>query len=181
MLKTNCSLVSLTLGVLSTLLLTACGESKVVQCNKFAQVNEKVRVSLAPYAEKNQVLGKKVSKDLAGFTVLARERSQHLSQSAIGFNSALKIIEGLSVQDDKLNSFKDEYINITRSIGEATQELSRIASKQGQSTEIDLKNGSLLQLEQDFETVSLKIANSGKAEKKLMDNFNAYCGGSQNK
>ena len=181
MLKINHSLASLTLVFLSTLLLTACGESKVVQCNKFAQVNERVRVSLAKYAEKNQALDKKVSKDLAGFTVLARERSQYLSQSALGFNSALKIIEGLSVQDDKLKSFKDEYINITRSIKESTQELSKIASKQGQSTEIDLKNGSLPQLEQDFETVSIKIATSGKAEKKLMDNFNAYCSGSQNK
>jgi predicted SPOUT superfamily RNA methylase MTH1 len=179
MLKINHILASLILGVLSTLLLIACGENKVVQCNKFAQVNERVRVSLAKYAEKNQVLDTKVSKDLAGFTVLARERSQYLSQSAIGFNSALKIIEGLSVQDDKLKSFKDEYINITRLIGESTQELSNIASKQGQSTDIDLKNGSLTQLEQDFETVSIKIATSGKAEKKLMDNFNAYCRSSQ--
>ena len=179
MLKINHSLASLILGVLATFLLTACGENKVVQCNKFAQVNEKVRFSLAKYAEKNQSLDKKVSKDLAGFTELARERSQHLSQSAIGFESALKIIESLNVQDEKLKSFKYEYINVTKSIGESTQELSKIASKQSQSTEIDLKNGSLTKLEQDFETISIKIANKGDAEKKLMDNFNAYCSGSQ--
>ncbi len=181
MLKINHSLASLILAVSAILLLTACSENKIAQCNKFAQVNEKVRFSLAKYAEKNQSLNEKVSKDLAGFTKLARERSQHLSQSAIGFESALKIIESLNVQSEKLKSFKNEYINITRSIGESTQELSRIASKQSQSTEIDIKNGSLSKLEQDFETISIKIANSGDAEKKLMDNFNFYCGDSQKK
>ncbi len=177
MLKINPGLTSLVLGVSTTLLLAACSENRVVQCNKFAQVNERVRVSLAKHAETAQTFSKKVPKDLAGFKGLAKEMSQHLSQSAIGIESALKMIEGLDVQDEKLKSFKSEYTRITISTGAATKELSKISAAQSQSTEVDLKNGKLQKLAQDSEDISHKIAASGEAERKLMDNFNAYCGG----
>jgi hypothetical protein len=181
MLKINHGLAYLLLGISGTWLLTSCSENKIVQCNKFAQVNDKVRVSLAKHSENGQALGKKTSQDLAGFKELAKEMSQHLSQSAAGIDAALQIIEGLNVQDEKLKSFKNEYISITKSIGESTQELSKISSTQSQATEIDLKNGSLQKLGQNFDTISQKIAASGDDEKKLMDNFNAYCGGSKQK
>jgi hypothetical protein len=181
MLKINHGLAYLLLSVSSTWLLTACSENKIMQCNKFAQVNDKVRISLAKHSENGQALGKKTSQDLLGFKELAKEMSQHLSQSAAGIDSALQIIEGLNVQDEKLKSFKNQYISITKSIGESTQELSKISSTQSQATEIDLKNGSLQKLGQNFDTISQKIAASGEDEKKLMDNFNTYCGGSKQK
>jgi hypothetical protein len=179
MLKINLGWTSLILGVASTSLLISCSDNKIVQCNKFAQVNEKVRVSLAKHSETSQALGKKTSKDLAGFKELAQEMSQHLSQSATGIDGAVQIIENLNVQDEKLKSFKAEYIGITKSIGEATKELSRISGIQSHSTEVALKNGSLQKLGQDFDNISQKVAASGKAEQELMDNFNAYCGGSK--
>jgi hypothetical protein len=177
MLKINPGLAYLVLGISTTLLLAACSENKIVQCNKFAQVNEKVRVSLEKHSETAQAFGKKVPKDMAGFTELAEEMSKHLNRSAAGIETARQIIEGLNVQDEKLKSFKSDYIKITKSTGEATQELSRILAAQSHSTEVDLKNGKLKQLEQDSEAISRKIAASGEAEKKLMDNFNIYCGG----
>lgn len=177
MLKNNHNLAPWILGILTTLLLTACGETKVVQCNKFIQVTEKVRSSLAPYAETTQTLNKKVPKDLNGFIALARERSQHLIQWAGGIDKALQMIEDLKVQDEKLKSFQEEYINITKSTKEFTMELSKIASAQSQFTEVDVKSGNIQKTGQNFENVSLKRAASIESERKLMDNFNAYCSG----
>jgi hypothetical protein len=181
MLKINHSLASWILGVPATLLLTACGETKVVQCNKFIQVTEKVRVSLAPYAETTQTLNKKVPKDLNGFIVLAKERSQHLSQWAGRMDQALQLIEGLNIQDEKLKSFQNEYINITKLTKEFTLEQSKITSAQSQFTEVDVKSGNIQKTGQDFENISLKRSVSSESEQKLMDNFNAYCSGSTKK
>ncbi len=181
MLKNNHSLASLILGILTALLLTACGDSKVVQCNKFIQVTKEVRGALTPYATTTQTLNKKVPKDLNGFIALARERSQHLSQWAGGIDKALQMIEALKVQDQKLKSFQDEYIKITKSNKEFTLELSKIATAQSQFTEADVKSGNIQKTGQDFEKISLRMSAIREPEQKLIDDFNVYCSGSAKK
>jgi DNA repair ATPase RecN len=178
MLQINHSLAYSMIGLLIVLLTTACNENKVTQCNKFAQVNEQVRVSLAKHEALGKTLSQKRPADLAGLKTLAKDYSNFFSNSAQDIDKALTIIKELNVQDKKLQSFKSDYANITKQAGEGTRNLSRITAAQSAVTAVDLTSGKLQQLRQEFDQASNQLAASGAKEKQLMDKFNAYCGSS---
>jgi DNA repair ATPase RecN len=179
MLQINHSLAYPMIGLLIIFLTTACNDSKVTQCNRFAQVNEKIRVSLAKHEAEGKTLSQKHTTDLAGLKALAKDFSSFYSNSAQDIDKALKLIDELNVQDEKLQSFKREYADITKQAGESFRQLSQNATAQSAATVADLTNGKLQQLRQEFKQASNGLAASGKKEQELMDKFNVYCGSSK--
>ncbi|MEE3719029.1 hypothetical protein V2H45_19990 [Tumidithrix elongata RA019] len=96
-----------------SLVVNACGENKIVQCNKVIQV-----------ANKFETIASGVTKDAAGFEKMAAQID------GIGAE-----MQTLKVADDKLNGFRDRFVAAYKEISLATREISKaIAAKDAKAT-----------------------------------------------
>jgi hypothetical protein len=98
-LRSSVLAVSVCLG----LLMTACGENKLVQCNKVIQV-----------ANRLETIATGVSKDAAGFEKMAAQ-----------IESIGKEMQTLKVNDEKLGGFRDRFVGIYQEMAQSTRDVGK--------------------------------------------------------
>jgi uncharacterized phage infection (PIP) family protein YhgE len=164
----------LVLGLVLGGMLTACsGESKTVQCQKFIKVHGEVEASLSANPTLSQLLNRQ-PKNLKEFQQLTKDYSKAYTQLATGIDKAVKLIEVLSVQDDKLKTLKTEYLAATGKAGEITRKLASISDAQSKVT--DTKDKNFQKLNTELTQASQNLGAVGKEEKSLIASLNTYCG-----
>jgi hypothetical protein len=177
--KYNFLVLSLVLGgmltVLSGMPTAHSSEGKNVQCQRFIEVNRKIKNSLAVNEALGQSLNRR-TKNLEEFRQLAKDFSKFFTQSANSLDKAVRLINNLSVQDGNLKTLKTEYLAVIRQTRDATRELVNIADAQSRITEQDLKRRSAQRLGAEFREAIQSLHDAGKREEVLINRLNAYCG-----
>jgi DNA repair ATPase RecN len=96
-LRSSMLAVSVCLG----LFMTACGENKLVQCNKVIQV-----------ANRLETIATGASKDATGFEKMSAQ-----------IESIGKEMQTLKVSDDKLGEFRDRFVEVYKEMAQSTRDI----------------------------------------------------------
>jgi hypothetical protein len=167
------SLIVLSLLLVS--LTSSCsGESKKVQCDKFAKVTAQVG------AITNETQNKSVDKTttantIEGFQKLAKDAAELMTKRANSVDRAIKIVEELSVSDNELKSLKTEYLGIIQKQADATRLIVNIYTAKSKATAKTMTEPSFKQLDKDYITAINTFTAAVTAEPKFIKRLNTYC------
>jgi hypothetical protein len=169
------SLIVLSLLLVS--LTSSCsGESKKVQCDKFAKVTAQVKDTFTADEAQNKSVDKTVTPNtIEGYQKLAKDSADHMAKRAANVDRAVKIIEELSVGDKELQSLKTEYLGIIQKQADATRLIMNIYTAKSKATAKTMTEPSFKQLDKDNITAINTFTAAVTAEPKFIKRLNTYC------
>jgi hypothetical protein len=169
------SLIVLSLLLVS--LTSSCsGESKKVQCDKFAKVTAQVKTTLRADETQTKPVDKTATANtIEGFQKLAKDSADLMSKRATSVDQAVKIIEELSVGDNELQSLKTEYLGIIQKAADATHLIVNIYTAKSKATAKTMTEPSFKQLDKDYITAINTFTAAVTAEPKFIKRLNTYC------
>ncbi|MGB0560283.1 MAG: hypothetical protein ACPGVO_00570 [Spirulinaceae cyanobacterium] len=170
------------MGVMVTLLVTACGESQVAQCNKLIEV-----------INKGQEVDQDFEEDLAGFEgiekieefkVVAQKISNTFSTIEEEINSHLEDVEAIQLSDEELVAYQESYIQEVDSYASLMRETSNLF---GEVDDLEVKSDGdltpenaqkIMDLAANFEELDFEISLQASNQRfiALNSDINTYCG-----
>jgi outer membrane murein-binding lipoprotein Lpp len=163
--------------------LTACGPSKVDQCNSLSSPINKVKPAVEKFAQGGKDFEKEVQtagekKDLAKIQSLMKEYSDNTRNLGKELDDLSKEIGGVALKDEKLVGFKDQYVQtlngFSQEIGTLTTTLETMSK-----SKLDTPEG-LAEFEKAGKALDgsdTKVNTLVKQESDTVNQFNTYCTG----
>jgi hypothetical protein len=168
------------LGLVIAILATSCGETKVAQCNKLAEVINKGEPLATDFQEESAKSGSIFAK-----ITNSQEAKAQATQVATNFNQFARDWESLNQEvqtidlvDETIIGLQQRYVQTgnefvqgMQDLGQVMVDLSRVeATQEGLET--------LKKVSSDFSTVSQKMVSVGQQSDEVVSELNNYCSGS---
>lgn len=158
--------------------LTACGPSKVAQCNALSsQINK-----ASGLGKKFEAVGKEMSpqngsiKSIEDFRRVSKQGSEKVKVLVGELDGFVTSVKAVEVKDEKLVGYRDRavtiYSNASKSLGEIADILGKFTKVEANEAGKKLIQDSL----QDLQKSSMALTTIDKDEKAVASEFNTYCG-----
>jgi hypothetical protein len=176
--KTRSIVQTLTAAAFVGMTLTACGPTKVAQCNSLSsQINK-----ASGLGKKFEAVGKKMSpqngnvKSIEDFRRVSKEGSEEVKKLVGELDGFVAGVKGVEVKDEKLVGYRDRAVTI---YSNASKSLTEIANILGKFTKVEANEAGKKLIEsslQDLQKASVALETIDKDEKAVASEFNTYCG-----
>ncbi|MFH7242794.1 MAG: hypothetical protein ACHWZW_08075 [Spirulina sp.] len=166
------------LGALTALVLSGCGASKVSQCNDLAVVVNQTQTFMPEFETDIQAFSESAAqvKNLDDIKAAASQYTAAVDKVVTNLNTLVSDLEAVSLKDETLVAFRDEYIGVVQGFGTALEEASQAMNMVVTvASEDDLPATIEASQQQTVEAVSA-IENLSQTEAQLITDVNAYCG-----
>jgi ABC-type transporter Mla subunit MlaD len=169
------------LGALTALLLTGCGASKVSQCNDLASVVNQTQTFMPEFETDIQAFSESAAqvKNLDDIKAAASQYTAAVDKVVTNLNTLVSDLEAVSLKDETLVAFRDEYISVVQGFSTALEEASQamdmvvtVASEDDLPATIEASQQQTVEAVSAIETLS-------QTEAQLITDVNAYCGAGQ--
>jgi hypothetical protein len=163
-------------GLVIATFITGCGESKVTQCNKLADIINKGEPTLNKVANEMGNLGKgKQPSNLKEVKEQALKGVALFNKAASEMDGLTQQIKAVKLEDEKLLGFQKRY---TQSLGEASQSIRDMGQQMNQLSKIDQTPASLqkiAKIQSNIESLAKKGDKASNAADKVVGELNSYC------
>lgn len=163
-------------GVVMATFITGCGESKVAQCNKLADIINKGEPTLNKVANEMESLGKgKEPSNLKEVKEQAVKGVALFNKAAGEMDGLAQQIKAVKLEDEKLLGFQKHY---TQSLGEASQSIRDMGQQMNELSKIDETPASLkkiAKIQSNIESLAKKGDKASNAADKVVGELNRYC------
>lgn len=170
---------SLMVGAIAATLLS-CTPSKTAQCNRLAETVNKMRPIAEQFQQENKnfdaaAQAASARNDFNGVKVAAANAAQAFGEITGKLESLIKDIQTTNLQDEKLVSLKDRYVQNATAINNSFKEITNalITISQLENSPKGLQN--LNAASQTLSTTAQKMGGFIQAETQLVADFNQYC------
>jgi ABC-type transporter Mla subunit MlaD len=169
------------LGALAALVLTGCGSSKVSQCNDLAAVVNQTQTFMPEFETDIQAFSESAAqvKNLDDIKAAASQYTAAVDKVVTNLNTLVSDLEAVSLQDETLAAFRDEYIGVVQGFSTALEEASQamdmvvtVASEDDLPATIEASQTQTVEAVSAIETLS-------QQEAQLISDVNTYCGATQ--
>ncbi len=163
-------------SVIMASFITGCGESKLAQCNKLADIINKGEPTLNKMGNEMENLGKgKEPNNLKEVKKQAVKGAALFKKSASEMDSLTQQIKSVKLEDEKLLGFQKRY---AQALEEASQSIRGMGQQMNDLSKIDETPASLKKIEKiesNIESLSKKGDKASKAADKVVGELNSYC------
>jgi ABC-type transporter Mla subunit MlaD len=166
------------LASLAALVLTGCGSSKVSQCNDLAAVVNQTQTFMPEFETDIQAFSESAAqvKNLDDIKAAASQYTAAVDKVVTNLNTLVSDLEAVSLQDETLVAFRDEYIGVVQGFSTALEEASQamdmvvtVASEDDLPATIEASQQQTVEAVSAIETLS-------QQEAQLITDVNTYCG-----
>ncbi|MEM8641652.1 MAG: hypothetical protein AAGG51_22965 [Cyanobacteria bacterium P01_G01_bin.54] len=180
----RCSAVTL-MGIMVTLLVTACGESKVAQCNKLIEVINRGEEIDQKFEEETQALaGFEEIQNLAEFKEAAQGMSNAFGTIADEVDSYLEEVNAVELADEELVAYQATYAEQGQTFSGLIREASELF---GKVSDLEVKPDGdptpesaqqLMELAPSFQELDFQtsVGESSQDIDAVISDINTYCG-----
>lgn len=164
-------------GVMVTLLATACGESKVAQCNKLIDViNKGEEIDQKFEDEAAALAGFDKAESFEDFKTAAGEMSTAFGAIAEDVTTYLKEVDVVELADEELVGYRDAYAAEGESFSGFIGNASDLFDQVSQLEETPEGYQQLTELAAGFNEFSTDVDASSARIDDIIDDINGYCG-----
>lgn len=164
--------------MLTALMLTGCGASKVSQCNSLAAVVNETQNFMPEFDADIQTFSEKAAevKNLEDIKAAASQYTAAVDKVVGNLDSLVQDMEALSLKDETLIQFRTDYIEVVQGFSQALAEASEamdlvvsIASEEDLPATVEASQKQTVEAASAIEELSQK-------EAELITAVNTYCG-----
>ena len=156
--------------------IAGCGESKVTQCNKLADIINKGEPTLNKVGNEMENFGKgKEASNLKEVKEQAIKGVALFNKAATEMDGLAQQVKAVKLEDEKLLGFQTRY---TQSLGEASQSIRDMGQQMNELSKIDQTPASLkkiAKIQSNIDSLSKKGDKASNAADQVVGELNSYC------
>jgi len=168
----------LSVGTIFALFLSSCGESKVSQCNRLAEVVNQTQTFMQEFETEIQNFSTSAAsvQNLEDITTAASQYTEAVGTVVTQLDSLATDLEGTELADESLNQFRDQYIEVVKGFNTSLQ-AAKTAMESVKDAQSEAELPALLQQSQTDTLEAVEsIEQLSTQESEVIDGVNTYCG-----
>lgn len=166
-------------GALAILLLAGCGTSKVAQCNSLAEVVNQTQVYMQEFEADIQAFSENAAqvRNLEDIKAAASQYTLAVDKVVTNLDGQLiDELESMSLQDETLSAFRDDYVEVVRGFSLALQEASRAMELVVAVDSEEMLPETIERSQEQTVNAVAAIEDLSQTEAQLISEVNDYCG-----
>lgn len=176
--RTSIRRTTVSLAVILSMGLFGCGESKVSQCNRLAEMVNQTETFMQQFETEMQTFSVNAAnvKSLEDIKTAATQYTEAVDKVVDNLDGLAGELEATELSDETLTRFRNEYIGVMRGFSTALQQASSaMGAVQTVETEADLPD-QIEQSQEEMMAAVQSIQDLSQQETQIIENVNEYCG-----